>query len=213
MKQYIFGTLKNLKNPGVKLGAIVDNKSIINKLARINRGVKVVNSTVGRYSYVGGGSTIVGTDIGSFCSIACDVYIGLAGHTLNLISTSPIFTEIYNGTGHSWVKSNALAHKNKRTIIGNDIWIGHGAKILSGVTIGNGAVIAAGAIVTKDVQPYEIVGGVPAHHIRFRFDKSIINALQASQWWNIPDEKLKNKICFFQRNNISKELICNELSQ
>lgn len=75
-------------------------------------------------------------------------------------------------------------------VIGNDVWIGREAMILSGVTIGDGAVIAARAVVTKDVAPYEVVGGVPARHLRWRFEKDAAAALQAIAWWNWPLEKV-----------------------
>lgn len=204
---YIRGIIKNLANPAVKLLSIVDDKSNVNRKARLNRGVKFVNSTLGRYSYIGRGSTIVGTDIGAFCSIACDVYIGLAGHTLSMLSTSPIFTEPSNGTGHSWTDTTRFAHLNKRTVVGNDVWIGHGAKIMSGVTVGDGAVVAAGAVVTHDVSPYEIVGGVPAKVIRKRFTQNIIEDLLNAEWWNLPDEQLKSNLSMFQTIDVDKRLI------
>jgi len=201
---YIKGFFKNIGNSAVSAFALVDSRSKISKSAKINRGVKVVNSTLGRYSYVGGGSWVIGADIGCFCSIACNVYIGLAGHTLDLLSTSPIFTEVHNGTGHTWVDSDEFAYKNKRTIIGSDVWIGHGAKIISGVSVGHGAVIATGAVVTKDIPPYAIVGGVPAKLIRYRFHDSIIKKLLNLKWWEWPDETIKSNISIFNTNDIGK---------
>lgn len=206
MLAYIKGFFRNIANRAVSPLALVDSSSDIDKKARINRFVKLVNSKVDRYTYIGPGSTVVGTDIGAFCSIACDVYIGLAGHTLSLVSTSPIFTECSNGTGYRWAESDVFAHKNPRTTIGNDVWIGYGAKIMSGVSIGDGAVIATGAVVTKDVKPYEIVGGVPARHIRFRFDLDVIERLLKWKWWNCTDEVLRENIDFFQSGEIPDNL-------
>ena len=206
MLNYIKGYLINFFNPATSLLAIVDEKSKIHHKAKLNRFVKVVNTEVGRYSYIGSGSIVVNTIIGSFCSIACDVKIGLAGHTMNFISTSPIFTEQNNGTGTSWILNDATAHKNNDTVIGNDVWIGDGVKILSGVTVGSGAVIGAGAVVTKDVPAYAIVGGVPAKIIRYRFKANIRSRLLDLQWWNLPEDVLKKSIYAFQSAEIENNI-------
>ena len=151
-------------------------------------------------------SKIIHTEIGNFCSIASDVNIGLEEHTLQNISTSPIFTEVDNATGYSWIKKNHFI-PFKRTYIGNDVWIGFRASIKSGVKIGNGAVIATGAVVTKDVPPYAIVGGVPAKIIRYRFSEEIINELQKTEWWNLPDNIIIEHIQSFQKSNHTIEEI------
>ena len=84
------------------------------------------------------------------------------------------------------------------------MWIGYGALIMAGVTIGNGAVVAAGAVVTKDVAPYTIVGGVPARAIRPRFDEKTIAALQTMQWWDWPIGKIRQSIPFIMKGEIDK---------
>lgn len=198
MINYIKGGIKNLFNPAVSVLAVTDDASEINRLAKINRFAKVVKSRIGRYSYLGIGSWAVNADIGSFCSIANGVNIGLAEHTLTHLSSSPIFTEKHNGTGHSWTdKDFYLPHK--RTVIGNDVWIGYRALVRGGVSVGNGAVIGAGAVVTKDIPPYAIVGGIPAKVIRFRFSEDTIKLLEELKWWEIEDEMLKKNISLFQR--------------
>lgn len=214
MLNYIKGFLKNINNPAVSVFAIIDNNSLVDKKAKINRGVKIVNSLIDRYSYIGSGSEIINTNVGSFCSIAKDVKVGLAGHTLNYLSTSPIFTEPHNGTGTCWITSNRSAFKNKRVEIGHDVWIGDSVKILNGVKIGSGAVLAAGAVVTKDVPPYAIVGGIPARIIRFRFSEKIIDSLLTIKWWTLSEIMLKDMINLFQMEDIEKavELIANRLS-
>ncbi len=114
-------------------------------------------------------------------------------------STSPIFTEKKNATGYSWIK-DTIAPPFKRVKIGNDVWIGYGALIVGGVTIGDGACIGAGAIVTKDVPPYAIVGGVPAKVLKYRFPEQIIAKLLDEKWWNKPDAILNKEINLFQKN-------------
>lgn len=204
MIDYIKGIIKNLFNPAISLFALVDNRSKISKKAKINRNVKIVNSQIGKYTYVGGNSTIVGAKIGSFCSIARDVYIGLAGHTLEFVSTSPMFTEVNNGTGHSWIADSRYAYKNEPVVIGNDVWIGNGVKIKRGITIGDGSIIAAGAVVTHNTPPYSIIGGVPAKLIRMRFPDPTISKLEKIKWWEWPEEKIRKNITLFQTSDISK---------
>ena len=94
---------------------------------------------------------------------------------------------------------NSAIRKNESVVIGNDVWIGADAIILPGVRIGDGAVIAAGAVVTKDVECYEVVGGNPARHIKYRFEQSTIDKLMKLQWWNWDEKKLRENIeLFFQ---------------
>ena len=156
----------------------------------------LTESSVGRFTYFAGGSRVFYTDIGSFCSIAENVIIGHAEHPLNRISTSPLFYKSNNEFGNkNFVVNEQLEFK--RTKIGSDVWIGYNAFIRTGVRIGHGAVIGAGAVVTKDVEPYSIVGGVPAKLIRKRFDEKTINALLSLEWWNWPTSKIeKNKLLF-----------------
>jgi acetyltransferase-like isoleucine patch superfamily enzyme len=209
MLQYILGSVKNLFNPAVSLLVKIDNRSIIKHKAKVYSFVQVTNSTIGDYSYVGRDSRIIYADVGKFCSIANGTIIGMGTHTLDNISTSPIFTEKKNGTKHSWVKTSAV-NPYKRVIIGNDVWIGLRVMVMGGVKIGDGAVIGAGSIVTKDIPPYAIVAGVPAKIIRFRFPQEQIDSLLQNPWWELPDIILKERIDLFQsRDNISNTI--NEL--
>ncbi len=141
--------------------------------------------------------------IGKFCSIACGVkFLFTSGnHTMHSLSnyTFPIFFEEWNLD----VKDITSAWDNKGDIvIGNDVWIGYEAVIMSGVTIGDGAVIGTRAVVTKDVPPYTIVGGVPAKPIRKRFDEDTIARLEETCWWDWDKEKIARHIVAIQSGNI-----------
>ena len=141
--------------------------------------------------------------IGKFCSIACGVrfIFTSANHTLHSLSTYP-FPLFYEEWGTS-VCEVASAWDNKGDIVlGNDVWVGYEAVILSGVHIGDGAIIGARAVVTKDVEPYSIVGGVPAKVIRMRFDQQRIQDLQALRWWDLPYEQIKRLLPVIQRGDI-----------
>lgn len=141
--------------------------------------------------------------IGKFCSIACGAkfIFNCANHTLKSLSTYtfPLFFEEWDLT-----KSEvASAWDNKGDIvIGNDVWIGYDAVIMAGVTIGDGAIIGTRAVVTKDVEPYSIVGGVPAKEIRKRFAPEVIKKLMEIQWWNWPIEKIRSSIPDIQSGNV-----------
>ena len=141
--------------------------------------------------------------IGKFCSIACGAkfIFNCANHTLKSLSTYtfPLFFEEWD-----LPKSEvATAWDNKGDIvIGNDVWIGYDAVIMAGVTIGDGAIIGTRAVVVKDMEPYSIVGGIPAKEIRKRFSPDIIARLRKLQWWNWPPEKIQSIIQYIQNGNI-----------
>lgn len=143
---------------------------------------------VGAFSYANLDTLFYDCDIGRFCSIAHRVIIGPVEHPTDRLSTSG-FTfgdRVFDfDPGYDDIKTTERFDKNyERTIIGNDVWIGANAFISRGVTIGDGAIIAAGAIVTNDVEPYAIVGGVPAKTIRMRFDAATVERLLRVKWWN-----------------------------
>lgn len=141
--------------------------------------------------------------IGKFCMIASDVTFIMNGanHLSESISTYPF--AIF---GHDW--ANAMEGKTYPykgdTIIGNDVWIGYGATIMAGVKIGDGAIIATKSVVTKDVEPYSIVGGNPAKTIRPRFPEQIIKELLEIRWWDWPIEKITKHVQRLTSNDIEK---------
>ncbi len=142
--------------------------------------------------------------IGKFCSIACGAkfLFNSANHALGSLSTYP-FPIFYDEWGLEG-KNVADAWDNKGDItLGNDVWIGYEAVILAGVTIGDGAIIGARAVVTRDVPPYAIVGGVPARLIRRRFDDATIEALLDLRWWDWEPERIRQALPALQAGDIA----------
>lgn len=205
---FIKGFIKNLFNSRISILSFVSAKNDIHSTVAIFRMAKVKNSTIGAYSYVGNDTDVECADIGKFCSIADHCRVGMGGHKLNTLSTSPIFTEAANSTKSKWVAQDIYSEEDKRAILGNDVWIGSHVLINGGITVGHGAVVGAGAVVVKDVPPYAIVGGVPARIIRYRFTQEVIEKLLELEWWNYDDATLKENISFFQKENISVNDIC-----
>lgn len=143
--------------------------------------------------------------IGKFCSIACGAkfLFNSANHTLSSLSTYP-FPLFFEEWGLE-KKDVTNAWDNKGDIIiGNDVWIGYEAIILAGVTIGDGAIIGTRAVVTKDVPPYTIVGGVPAKPIKRRFSEETTSALLEIQWRNWSEERIARNIGAIQSGNIEQ---------
>lgn len=140
--------------------------------------------------------------IGKFCSIACGAkfMMNSGNHTLKSLSTYtfPIFGEEWDET----LKPKDAWDNKGDIIIGNDVWIGYQAVIMSGVKIGDGAIIGTRAVVTKDVQPYAIACGIPAKIIKKRFTDDVISCLLKLEWWNWSNEKIARNIPFIQSGNI-----------
>ena len=164
----------------------------------------IENVKVGKYTY---GGISVSNDvndaklvIGNFCSIAENVHFMLGSeHALNHISTYP-FQVYFMGADREAISKGDI-------IVKDDVWIGRNALIMSGVNIGQGAVIAAGAVVTKDVPPYAVVGGVPARVIRYRFEEEIINELVSVDFGKLNVEIIRRNIdkltCEVTKGNLS----------
>ena len=177
----------NLKSVNASLyakygkGVLIDRNTIIDS-----------DVSIGNYSYVNRDSSLENCVVGNYCSISSLVYINPYEHALKFRSTHP-FCDVGR-------------EKRKKVVIGNDVLISLNCIILEGVNIGDGAVIAAGAVVTKDVAPYEIVGGVPAKHIGWRFDQEEIKRIQDTKWWEYDKDFLQSNLPYFnlERDNFIK---------
>lgn len=193
----------NYLEPGAKIhtdswisGSSLSSETVVGKGCNLYKATLVGKVDISRYTSLWGpdvyiGSGDYGVSIGSFCSVAHHVSIQEDFH--NPQRTTTYFFE------KNFLKEPPLPNSkiSKGAIkIGNDVWIGAGAQILSGVYIGDGAIIAAGAVVTRDVPPYAIVAGNPATLIRYRFTPEIIEHLTELQWWSWSEEKLKNNASY-----------------
>ncbi|AZO23853.1 CatB-related O-acetyltransferase [Mesorhizobium sp. M1E.F.Ca.ET.045.02.1.1] len=173
-----------------KLTAWLREKSILRSKLKVPAHVTVGRDCHGiseqNFYNVTAGSPVV---IGSFCSIAPGVLFLCQGdHRTDTVSTFPFQSRTFK------TKTNLEYLTSKGPIVlGNDVWVGSRAIILSGVKIGHGAVIAAGSVVTKDVGPYTLVGGNPAKPIKRRFSDETVAALLEIQWWNWPIERIKKE--------------------
>lgn len=166
--------------------------SVLGAYTEVGARTKVVETTIGDYSYIVNDGDVIYTTIGKFCSIAAQVRINPGNHPMWRASQSH-FT--YRASAYFDDAQDEASffdwRRQHHVSIGNDVWIGHGVVILAGRKIGDGAVVAAGAVVSKDVAPYTIAGGVPARDIGRRFAPAIADRLQALRWWDWPHDKLR----------------------
>jgi len=173
---------------GISIGNInmVDVDTYIEAPSLLENVYTGKNVSIGKYSYIVKGDVYSNVKIGKFVSIAINVVIGALEHPTDWLSTNSFQYSIDN-----IFDPGVTYNEDITTIIGNDVWIGANTFIKRGVTVGHGAIIAAGAVVTHDVPPYSIVGGVPAKLIRYRFESNIIDRLLLTEWWDIDIEHLK----------------------
>ena len=193
-KQTIY--LKNvINNPNIKVGDYTMYNDSVNDPTQFEKNNVLYHYPINHDKLI----------IGKFCSIACGAkfLFNSANHNLSSLSTYPfpLFFEEWD-----LKKENVTESWNNKgdIIIGNDVWIGYEAVIMSGVNIGDGAIIGTRAVVTKDVPPYTIVGGVPAKIIRKRFSNDEINTLLEIKWWNWDIDKIIKNLDIILGNDVSK---------
>ena len=153
------------------------------------------DSHIGSYTYLFGHNDVYNTRIGKFNSIATGVRINPVQHPMRERAASHHLT--YRAAHYGLGEDDPTIidwRLERKVTTGHDVWIGHNAVIMGGVTLGNGAVVAAGAVVTHDVRPYEIVGGVPARHMGWRYDGDTIAAMERIAWWDWSHEQLKERL-------------------
>jgi acetyltransferase-like isoleucine patch superfamily enzyme len=152
--------------------------------------------SVGAYSYLSQSAQISHLSIGRFCSIGPGLKSGFGIHPTDFVSTSPVFFSTRKQCGTTFAQREHFT-EYEQTKIGHDVWTGNDVYIKDGTTVGDGAILAAGAVVVRDVEPYAIVGGVPAKIIRFRFDERTIAELLRHEWWNWSEAELREAQAVF----------------
>lgn len=180
-------------NSRIDLSVKMDN-CVLQEYAMISARAEISSVNLGQYSSIGRDTKCIHTDIGKYCAISWDCTINATSHPYDHLTICAFPYVPYVGDFVTERKQHI-----KRVVIGNDVWIGAHAVILSGVKIGNGAVIAAGAVVTKDVPAYAIVGGVPAKVVKYRFDKEVIDELERLKWWELDRNTIKNNLNIFSK--------------
>ena len=169
------------------------------KYVEIGRCSRVAHSHMDDYSYCDRLADIANASVGKFSNIAAFVRIGATDHPMEKASLHHFHyrsADYFEDADHddAW-----FAHRrSRRTVIGHDTWLGHGAQVRPEVSIGHGAVIAGGAIVTKDVPPYMIVAGIPAVPIRPRFEPQVAERLMNLAWWDWPHDRLRGALDEFR---------------
>ncbi len=198
---------ERLKRKNIYIGKKVvwDEASVFEGNNAIERRSTFLNSKLGRGSYVANDTYIRNTTIGKFCSVGKNVRVVDVTHpSKEYVSTSPSFFSKYPTNRLRLVNEQKFEEylwldKDKKVSvsIGNDVWIGDCVSIIGGHSIGDGAIIGAGAVVTKNIPPYAIVGGIPAKVIKYRFTEEQISILKDFKWWNKDIDWLQeNASCF-----------------
>ncbi len=185
--------------PLIHPGAVVTS-STLGRFCEVGEGARLLHTDLGDYAYCERLCDIANTSVGKFANIAAMCRIGPTDHPMQ---TASLHHFLYRAADY-WddAENDAAffaARAARRTVIGPDTWLGHGAIVKPEVTIGAGAIVAAGAVVTRDVAPYMIVAGVPAAPLRARFAPDIADRLMALAWWDWDHARLRGALTDFRR--------------
>lgn len=172
-----FPHARYIRSDRVSVEAVIGRGVGIGEGVVINPGVEI-----GDFTYLNRGALVISGRIGSYCSIAHFVHIGAEQHPVNFLSTSPY---VY-GRESVFGADVPVDELPSPPTLGHDVWVGSAAIIQQGVTVGDGAIIAAGSVVTRDVEPFAIVAGVPARPLRPRFDADVVQMILGDPWWLWP---------------------------
>jgi acetyltransferase-like isoleucine patch superfamily enzyme len=181
---------------------IVVGDSEIQSQVTLQSGVQLWGSRIGSFSYIGRRALCGPVQTGKFCSIGPHVVAACGDHPTHWISTAPVFFSPGAQCGTTFC-DHATFDELRPTQIGHDVWIGAGAVIRNGLTLGHGAIIGAQAVVTSDVPPYAIVGGLPARLLRLRFPAEFIDRLTAVAWWDFPPELLRAEAARWRNDDVA----------
>lgn len=204
------------KNVYIKKDVGFGKKTFFEGFNVISSGSNIDCSSIGYATYIGKNSFLPNCQIGAYCSIAHNVQLLAFTHpSSEFVSTHPSFFSIQKQAGFTYVENQLFDeilyfNKSDKIVvkIGNDVWIGANVTIIGGIEIGDGAIIAAGSVVTKNVRPYELVGGVPAKHIKWRFNEGEIEFLAKFKWWEMDKDWISNHSKYFN----SIQLFINKLN-
>lgn len=204
LSQFIVDTPYWEKDNYVAINASIDENSFLEGKNAVFDGTIIKESYIGYASYVSIETILISAKIGRYCAIGPYVKIIRGQHpTKNFVSIYPGFYSANNATPRiSFTKENLFeeyryAEYPYAVAIGNDVWIGYGAKIMEGVTIADGTIVAAGAVVVRDTEKYTIVGGVPAKKIGERFSEEDKEFLIGLKWWDKSEDWIQSHACYF----------------
>lgn len=197
--------VKNKKKDIIIMRSVTLNKNThLSGYSKICKNTKINNTKIGTGSYISQDCILNNCAIGSFCSIGPQVQVIYGRHPVRtFVSTHPAFFSLRKQAGFTFVTEQKYQEyktvdSQYSVIIGSDVWIGHNASILEGVTIGDGAIIGASALITKDIEPYSINVGSPSRVIGYRFDKQKRDFLLKFRWWDKDINWLKDHSAIFQ---------------